>query len=84
MWRVGQKQIRDIASKDLLSVLLDVAVGDLGMRPHITASAVCLYISRPEFTELGRSFPEKRLTLESNTYRSINRLIRPRVLITVN
>lgn len=28
---------------NLPSVLLDVAVGDFGKRPHITASAVCLY-----------------------------------------
>lgn len=53
----------------LQSVLLVVAVGDFGKRPHITASAVLLYFRR--MFEFDRSFDLKKLTLDKRTCNTI-------------
>lgn len=50
----------------LLLVLLVVAVGDFGRRPHITASAVFLYFLRLESVA---TFESKKLTLDKRTWR---------------
>jgi hypothetical protein len=51
----------------LLSVLLLVAVGECGRRPHITASAVFLYIRRPFFSKSEMSLVPKKLNLDNRT-----------------
>lgn len=59
-------QVKNQLDRTLLSVLLDVAVGDLGKRPHMTASAEALYLWRTlEFETLSGP---KKLTLDIRTY----------------
>lgn len=61
-------------SRSLLSVLLVVAVGDFGRRPHMTASAVFLYNWRAELSEFERPFVPKKLTLDKRTCIKIAKL----------
>lgn len=59
------KRIKHSKEDYLLSVLLVVAVGDFGKRPHMTASADSLYLFRT--FEFEMPLGPKKLTLDSRT-----------------